>query len=103
MRSAQFGEAVLPKLQATLGDGFRLMLEDSTSQIGSGALPTEELPTVVIAIEHPKLSATAIAKKFRAANPPIIGRINDDRFLLDLRTIFDPQELVPNFNGAESS
>jgi L-seryl-tRNA(Ser) seleniumtransferase len=79
------------------------MLEDSTSQIGSGALPTEELPTVVIAIEHPNLSATAIAKKFRAANPPIIGRINDDRFLLDLRTIFDPQELVPNFNWAESS
>jgi len=99
----QFGEAVLPKLQAALEDGFRLMLEDSTSQIGSGALPTEELATVVIAIEHPKLSATAIAKKFRDAHPPIIGRINDDRFLLDLRTIFDPQELVPNFNRAESS
>jgi L-seryl-tRNA(Ser) seleniumtransferase len=99
----QFGEAVLSKLQATLGDGFRLMLEDSTSQIGSGALPTEELPTVVIAIEHPKRSATTIAKKFRDANPPIIGRIKEDRFLLDLRTIFDPQELVPNFNGAESS
>ena len=87
----EFGEAVLPKLQATLGDGFRLMLEDSTSQIGSGALPTEELPTFVIAIEHPKLSATAIAKKFRDANPPIIGRIKEDRFLLDLRTIFEPQ------------
>ena len=99
----EFGAAVLPKLQDTLRGGFRLMLEDSTSQIGSGALPTEELPTVVIAIEHPKLSATSIAKKFRAANPPIIGRINDDRFLLDLRTIFDPQELIPNFNRPESS
>jgi L-seryl-tRNA(Ser) seleniumtransferase len=99
----EFGEAVLPKLQATLGDGFRLTLEDSTSQIGSGALPTEELPTVVISIEHPKLSAAAIAKKFRDANPPIIGRITEDRFLLDLRTIFDPQELVPNFNRAKSS
>jgi L-seryl-tRNA(Ser) seleniumtransferase len=96
----EFGEAVLPQLQATLGDGFRLMLEDSTSQIGSGALPTEELPTVVIVIEHPKLSAAAIAKKFRDANPPIIGRINDDRFLLDLRTIFDPEDVIPNFfNG----
>ena len=98
----EFGEAVLPKLQDTLGDGFRLMLEDSTSQIGSGALPTEELPTIVIAIEHAKLSATAIAKKFRAANPPIIGRIKDDRFLLDLRTIFDPQELVPKFQSSRN-
>jgi L-seryl-tRNA(Ser) seleniumtransferase len=93
----EFGEALLPRLQTALGDGFRLRLEDSTSQIGSGALPTEELPTVVIAVEHKSLSATRIAEKFRAANPPIIGRIKDDRFLLDLRTIFDMADLVPTF------
>ena len=46
------GEQLLPKLQSALGNDFRLSLQDSTSQIGSGALPTEELPTVVIAIEH---------------------------------------------------
>ncbi|HSE87698.1 MAG TPA: L-seryl-tRNA(Sec) selenium transferase [Candidatus Binatia bacterium] len=98
----EFGKAVLPKLQAMLGDGFRLMLEDSTAQIGSGALPTEELPTVVIAIEHSKLSAAVIAKKFRDANPPIIGRIKDDRFLLDLRTIFDMADLVPKFQPSRN-
>ncbi|MBM4262053.1 MAG: L-seryl-tRNA(Sec) selenium transferase [Deltaproteobacteria bacterium] len=92
------GEAVLPKLQAVLGGEFRLSLENSTAQIGSGALPTEELPTVAITIEHNKLNATAIAKKFRSANPPIIGRIKDDRFLLDLRTIFEPKNLVPKFS-----
>ena len=86
-----------------MGDGFRLMLEDSTSQIGSGALPTEELPTVVIAIENETLSATRIAEKFRTANPPIIGRINDDRFLLDLRTIFDPEDVIPNFADSEAN
>jgi L-seryl-tRNA(Ser) seleniumtransferase len=99
----QLGEAVLPKLQARLGDGYRLTLEDSTSQIGSGALPTEELPSVAIAIEHKNHSATRIAGKFRTAHPPIIGRIKEERFLLDLRTIFDPEELVPNFNRAKSS
>jgi L-seryl-tRNA(Ser) seleniumtransferase len=98
----EFGEAVLPKLQATLGDGFRLMLEESTSQIGSGALPTEELPTIAIAVAHKSLSAARIAEQFRSASPPIIGRIKDDRFLLDLRTIFDPQELLSNFDQAES-
>jgi L-seryl-tRNA(Ser) seleniumtransferase len=98
----EFGEAVLPKLQATLGHGFRLVLEDSTSQIGSGALPTEELPTVVIAVEHPKLNATVIAKKFRDANPPIIGRIKEDRFLLDLRTIFDMADLEPKFQPSRN-
>ncbi len=91
------GEALVPKLATALGNEFRIHLQESTAQIGSGALPTEELPTVVVSVEHPKLSANAIAQKFRAATPPIIGRIKDDRFLLDLRTIFDSDELIPKF------
>jgi L-seryl-tRNA(Ser) seleniumtransferase len=94
------GEQLTPRLQTALGDGFRIQLQESTAQIGSGALPTEELPTMVISIEHPKLGARAIAQKFRAADPPIIGRINDDRFLLDLRMIFDADDLVPNWTKA---
>ena len=93
------GDQLLPKLQAALGQEFRVQLQPSTAQIGSGALPIEELPTVVVRVEHPKLSANVIAQKFRAAHPPIIGRINDDRFLLDLRTIFDSNDLIPNFNN----
>jgi L-seryl-tRNA(Ser) seleniumtransferase len=93
------GEELLPRLQTVLGAEFQLQLQDSTAQIGSGALPTEELPTVVVTIEHKKLGASAVAQKFRSANPPIIGRINDDRFLLDLRTIFDGNDLIPNFHN----
>jgi L-seryl-tRNA(Ser) seleniumtransferase len=95
------GEEILPKLQAQLGAGYRVNLGDSTSQIGSGALPTEELPTVVIIIEHASVNATRIAENFRSAAPPIIGRISDDRFILDLRTVFDPQDLIPHFAGGE--
>jgi L-seryl-tRNA(Ser) seleniumtransferase len=95
------GEQILPKLQSRLGAGFRVSLNDSTSQIGSGALPTEELPTVVLAIEHASLSATRIAEQFRAAAPPIIGRISDGRFILDLRAVFDPRDLIPNFADEE--
>ena len=94
----ELGQELLPRLQSALGDGYRLTLEESTSQIGSGALPTEELPTMVIAITHETLNANRIAEEFRRANPPIIGRIQDDRFMLDLRTIFDPEDLLPNFN-----
>jgi L-seryl-tRNA(Ser) seleniumtransferase len=92
------GEQVLPKIQAALGSAFRVSLENSTSQIGSGALPTEELPTVVIAVEHQKLSANVIAQRFRRNDPPILGRIREDRFLLDLRTIFDPGDVIPRFD-----
>jgi L-seryl-tRNA(Ser) seleniumtransferase len=93
------GQSLLPTLETVLGKDFHLSLQDSTSQIGSGAMPTEELPTIVIAIAHPKLSPNAIAKKFRQADPPIIGRIQDDKFFLDLRTIFDVNDLIPNFHS----
>ncbi|MFQ5684556.1 MAG: L-seryl-tRNA(Sec) selenium transferase [Candidatus Binatia bacterium] len=93
------GEGLLPLLQNVLGEGFDLALEDSTSQIGSGALPTEEIPTKVIAIHHTSMGADRIAERFRKANPPILGRIKDRCFLLDLRTIFNPKDVIPNFGG----
>jgi L-seryl-tRNA(Ser) seleniumtransferase len=90
-------QRALPALAAALGAGFRVSVQDSTSQIGSGALPTEEIPTRVIAIEHDFMGPHRIAGRFRQARPPIIGRVADDKFLLDARTIFDPLELVPNW------
>jgi L-seryl-tRNA(Ser) seleniumtransferase len=94
----RMGEHVLPRMQAALGPEFRVKLEDSTAQIGSGALPTEKLPTVIIAVKHQNLSAGAIAQKFRTATPPIIGRVNEDRFILDLRSIFEGDDVIPKFS-----
>jgi L-seryl-tRNA(Ser) seleniumtransferase len=91
------GRQALATLEKALGEGFSLTLEDATAQIGSGALPTEEIPSKVIAIRHGTLGADQIAERFRLAHPPILGRIREDRFLLDLRTIFDPSDLIPNF------
>ncbi len=73
-----------------LGAEFRCEIIESTSQIGSGALPTEELPTIAIRVTHPQISANSIADLFRRARPPIIGRVTDDGFQLDLRAIEDP-------------
>jgi L-seryl-tRNA(Ser) seleniumtransferase len=91
-RAAQIA---LPLLRAALGDGFDVSIETSTSQIGSGALPTEEIPTWVLAIRHGRLGAGAIAARFRRAHPPILGRVHAGVFLLDLRTVRDPRDLVP--------
>ncbi len=94
----EMGERLLPSLKKVLGEGFGLTLEDSTAQIGSGALPTEEIPSKVIAIQHQQLGAERVALRFRSANPPILGRIKDNRFLLDLRSIFDPADLMPKWS-----
>jgi L-seryl-tRNA(Ser) seleniumtransferase len=98
---SRVGAAVLPRLKLTLGGDFHVALEDSTSQVGSGALPLDELPTKVIAVESRVLSAERLAARFRAARPPIIGRIRDGRFLLDLRTIFDGDDVIPRWAAAE--
>jgi L-seryl-tRNA(Ser) seleniumtransferase len=92
-------EQLIPELSAALGRSYRVSLEDATSQVGSGALPTEEIPTKAIAIEHEAMGADAIADRFRRARPPIIGRVRNDRFLLDLRTIFDPNDLIPAWSA----
>jgi hypothetical protein len=43
------------------------------------------------------MGAHHVAERFRQARPPIIGRVKDDRFILDARTIFDPLDLVPHW------
>lgn len=94
----EMGKRVLPSLRATLGAGFEISLEDATSQIGSGALPVEEIPTKVVAIRGEGRSADWIASRFRSARPPIVGRIRDGRFLLDPRTIVDPDDAIPRWD-----
>jgi L-seryl-tRNA(Ser) seleniumtransferase len=93
----QLGAQTVPRLQEVLGKEFRVSLESSGSQVGSGALPAEEIPTKVIVIEGEGLNAEKIASRFRAAHPPIIGRIKDGRFLLDLRSIVDSEDLIPRW------
>ena len=58
-------------------------------------LPKEALPSKALAITNADVSVIDIAARFRAANPPIIGRVHDDRFLLDLRCIDRPEDVVP--------
>jgi L-seryl-tRNA(Ser) seleniumtransferase len=82
-------------LARALGPAYRIALVESTCEMGSGALPGAELPSRALAVLHPSESADAIARRFRAADPPIIGRIRDDAFQLDLRAIFDPSLVVP--------
>ena len=75
-----------------LGDGYVVEIVEAASQVGSGAMPVEELKSVALRVTHPGKSANAIAAMFRRAR--IIGRVADDSFYLDLRTIEDPAVLA---------
>jgi L-seryl-tRNA(Ser) seleniumtransferase len=89
------GRSAIALLRDALGPEFEIELRDSRSEVGSGALPTEALPTKVIAIGHRRQGPDTIAARFRASRPPILGRVHEGRFLLDLRGVFDPAVLVP--------
>jgi len=62
------------------------------STIGGGSAPGSMLPTPLIALKHRALSATEFEARLRAADPPVIVRIENDRVLLDLRTVLPEQD-----------
>jgi L-seryl-tRNA(Ser) seleniumtransferase len=71
---------------------FTLELVNGYSRPGGGALPLSELPSRLLKIVPGKLSSHFIEVWLRSYDPPVIGRLEKDRVLLDVRTIQD-QEL----------
>ena len=80
------------KLQENMPDHIKIKIIDDTSQVGGGALPSQELPTKVIAITSKSISAQDLEKRFRETKPPIIARINKDQLRIDLRTVDESEE-----------
>jgi len=80
-------------LIATLPPG-KLSVEviDGESLFGGGSAPSAVLPTVLIGVTCSDLSANDLASRLRAANPPVIARVEEGRVLLDLRTVLPPQD-----------
>ncbi len=60
---------------------------EATSQVGGGALPTVELPTAALTLGAPSQPAEDLDARLRAGQPPVLGRLLDDRLLLDCRTV----------------
>jgi L-seryl-tRNA(Ser) seleniumtransferase len=62
-------------------------LHDLPSRVGGGALPLLELPSRGVGIVINGMSAAMMENRLRHQRPPIIGRIIDDRYLMDMRTV----------------
>ena len=72
--------------------GLRIEVRQSFSQVGGGSLPAQDLPTFVVAVQSDDLSPDQIEEFLRRNDPPIIGRIESDHFIMDLRTLM-PQQI----------
>jgi len=69
-------------------------IADGTSLAGGGSTPSQSLPSKVIRIASVRYSATKLEQRLRRApaGVSVIARVEDDRLILDLRTVFPEQE-----------
>ncbi|MDD6910873.1 L-seryl-tRNA(Sec) selenium transferase [Actinobacillus minor] len=88
-------ECLKNTLSKRLDSRYILQIEASQAQIGSGALPTERLPSLALTITSEKQSdLLALEKQFKSLPCPIIGRFSEQKFWLDLRSVAQFDQLI---------
>ena len=84
-------KSIKPSAQKLIGRlktrNFSLELVDGNSRVGGGALPLLELPTRLVCLIPGELSSRFIETWLRTYDPPVIGRLEKERVLLDVRTL----------------
>jgi L-seryl-tRNA(Ser) seleniumtransferase len=80
------------RLAAAVGEAARIEVVAEPSTVGGGALPLTELPGFAVAVAPHRLSVDALAARLRAGTPPVVGRIQEGRLLLNPRTIARSEE-----------
>ncbi len=81
----------LAKMLDLLDNRLRVEILDRPSRAGGGSLPLLELPSKCVALKIQDLSAGRFEKAMRSCTPPVIGRIEDDFFIMDMRTVRDDE------------
>jgi L-seryl-tRNA(Ser) seleniumtransferase len=80
---------LLRRLSPSVAAALGATLVEGRAQVGGGSLPLVELPTVALAIGTAERRAQHLDEALRNGEPPVIGRIADDRLLLDCRTVLN--------------
>lgn len=65
--------------------------EATSARVGGGTLPEQDLPSVALSLRLEGFTAAALSAALRRGRPPVIGRIAQDRLLLDLRSVEDDE------------
>jgi L-seryl-tRNA(Ser) seleniumtransferase len=92
---------VAAKVAEAVGPDFRVEVVECRSQIGSGALPLESVPSAGVAIRPAATrgrgrALASLAAALRALPTPVIGRVEDQALVLDLRCLEDEAGFVRN-------
>jgi len=85
-------DALLKQIKENINSEARVDLADLESRPGGGSFPELKLPTRCVTIGPRNMSVAKLERRLRLSSPPVIGRIEGDRYILDPRTIQSGQE-----------
>ena len=79
----------IKKLDEMLKYMYNFKIIQDHSIVGGGAMPDYKLDTFCLSIKHSNFSAHKLSELFRVQKIPLIGKIKNEEFLIDLRTVLD--------------
>jgi L-seryl-tRNA(Ser) seleniumtransferase len=80
---------LLRQVKSAIGTDWSVGVRADVSEVGAGALPLAQIPTRVVSVHSAQISAMEIEQRFRGQDPPVLGRIQQATFLLDMRMVQD--------------
>ena len=92
-------ERLRPTVEALLPGGFAVCATECHSQIGSGALPTDTIPSFGLAITAGGSALERLASRLRALPRPVIGHLHAGALTLDLRCLENEAGFLANLRS----
>ncbi|MCW5210039.1 L-seryl-tRNA(Sec) selenium transferase, partial [Desulfobulbus sp. US1] len=80
-------EQLAEVLQKSISTCCTIQIEKVMSRVGGGALPEQNLPSRAVILQPLFLKINRLEQKLRKLDIPIIGRVENNRLLLDMRTV----------------
>ena len=87
------GKKVIQGLTKKKIKDFNIVLENSKVEAGSGSLPENPIESIALSFSHKNISPNELARKFRSGRIPVVGYINSNKFIIDLKAIL-PNQLL---------
>ncbi|MGB9804231.1 L-seryl-tRNA(Sec) selenium transferase [Desulfofundulus sp.] len=75
------------QLRKVVGEQAVIEIEPCISRVGGGAMPTADLPSMAVKVQPRQMNSENLARLLRAGEPAVMGRLQDESLILDMRTV----------------
>jgi len=74
--------------------GISIVIEDGFSEMGGGSLPGVGIPTALLSLRSSVVSPLDLSRRLRLREVPVVARVQDDRVVLDMRTLLPDEDAI---------